>query len=45
MEKRLDFVHEGSAIRGRCPKNQVLEEFYSKKSITTIDGYDEEIDD
>jgi len=44
VEKKTGFLTEGGIIKGTYPKNQILEEFYSKKNFTSIDGYEEEVD-
>ncbi len=44
VEKKTDFLPEGGIIKGTYAKNHILEEFYSKKNFTSIDGYEEEVD-
>jgi len=42
LQKNTDFQPD-DVIRGKCEKNLVLEEFYTKKSSSTVDGYEEEV--
>lgn len=44
VEKKTEFLPDSGIIKGTYAKHQILEEFYTKKNFTSIDGYEEEVD-